>query len=115
MKSKTIIFKSLAIVVALLGTVLSINASLAPGQAHLSYVTIGGTGFCTTLCNNPYTVPGPAICKVRISVNGVPTVVTVWNHRATAGACLTRITQPTDVIRECLVNKTIPPEAKIIN
>ena len=108
MKTKNVIFRLLAVIVAIGGAVASVNASFAPGQAHLSYTTVGGMGFCTTIANNPCTIAGSFICTVQIGVNGVATNVTSWNHRATPGVCLTRFTGATFVVTPIAVNKTIP-------
>ncbi|MBT1689232.1 DUF6520 family protein [Dawidia soli] len=115
MKAKNVIFRLLAVIFAVGGAVASVNASLGINDVHLSYVTIGGTGFCSTIAPNPCTVSGSQICRVDIRVNNVPTVVTGWQHKTTAGACDVRYTRPNATVTPILVNKVIPPGATILN
>ncbi|WP_394370585.1 DUF6520 family protein [Dawidia soli] len=115
MKVKNVIFRLLAVIFAVGGVVASVSASLGINDAHLSYVTIGGTGFCTTIAPNPCTVAGSQICRVQIGVNGVATVVTNWRHRGSSGVCITRYDRPNATVTPILVNKVIPAGSTILN
>lgn len=116
MKTKNLIFKFLAVIIAVGGAVVSINASFAPGLPHLSYVTVGGSGFCTTICSTNPRVAGSHICKIRVLINSVPTVITAWDHRSTPGPCLVRFTHQTPTVLTCMPGgKTIPAGSTILN
>jgi hypothetical protein len=113
MNAKNLIFRLVAVVFAVGGAIASVNA-VSIGQAHLSYNTVGGAGFCSTI-GNQCTKTGEFICKVTIRVNNVPTTVTAWDHQAT-GVCTATLTnvQAAPIVATG-INKIIPPGATIRN
>jgi hypothetical protein len=66
MKAKIFIFKVLAVVVAIGGALTSVQATLAPGFAHVKY-TLGGQTFCTTTTESCQ-LSGPNICTVTTNI-----------------------------------------------
>jgi hypothetical protein len=90
MKNKNVIFKFLAVVVAVGGAIISMqaNASLITERPHVKYQTPSGT-FCTTVSVNACTTTSNiAQCKVQIEIGpgGPQSTVQAWNHGVSA-AC----------------------------
>jgi hypothetical protein len=115
MEPKRIIFRLMAALIAIGGAIVSVHASMSIREAHLSYETVGGAGFCTTLGRVLCSSGGNTICKVTITINDISSTVTAWGHNKNVGVCLVRLTPSPTFPIPLSVSKTIPVGSIINN
>ena len=107
MKAKILVFKVLAVVVAIGGALTSVHATLAPGFAHVKYTLVGQT-FCTTTVEQCQST-GPTICVVQTNIG----IARGWAHTINpANPCPVRLFRTGSGSGSI---KTLPPGSVLIN